>query len=65
VLGDESGPGASWSCRLSAVEVLAVLGAPGLPALERAATDRHPLVRGAAAEALIRARAPGGRPPRG
>ncbi len=50
---------ASWSCRLSAVELLAVLGTPGLPALERAASDRHPLVRGAAADALTRARQAG------
>lgn len=55
----------SWSCRLSAVELLAVLGAPALPALERAASDRHPLVRGAAADALARAREAGQKRPPG
>jgi HEAT repeat protein/cytochrome c-type biogenesis protein CcmH/NrfG len=56
---------AGWSARLSAVELLAVLGPPGLPALERAAGDRHPLVRGAAADALARARAAGPKRPPG
>jgi tetratricopeptide (TPR) repeat protein/HEAT repeat protein len=60
---DDSGP--SWSSRLAAVDVLAVLGAAGLPTLERAASDRHPLVRGAAAEALARARPPRPRPAHG
>jgi len=63
LLAEESG--AAWQSRLSAVEVLAVLGAPALPALERAMGDRHPLVRGAAAEALARARPTRAKPPRG
>jgi cytochrome c-type biogenesis protein CcmH/NrfG len=62
-LADDSA--AAWPSRLSAVEVLAVLGAPGLPALERAAGDRHALVRAAAAEALARTRAARPKPPRG
>ena len=41
---------ASWSCRLSAVELLAALGPAGLPPLDRAASDRNALVRAAALE---------------
>jgi tetratricopeptide (TPR) repeat protein len=63
LLADDGG--APWPSRLSAVEVLAVLGPPGRQALERAAGDRHPLVRGAAAEALARARPARAKPPRG
>jgi hypothetical protein len=50
---------ASWSCRLAAVELLAALGPPGLPALDRAVNDRNTLVRSAALEAVDRARASG------
>jgi tetratricopeptide (TPR) repeat protein len=54
-----------WSSRLSAVELLAALGPPGLPPLDRAAGDRNALVRAAALEALARARGSDQRPPRG
>lgn len=55
----------SWGGRLSAVELLAVLGAPGLPLLDRATRDRSPLVRAAALEALSRARGSGAQSPHG
>ena len=55
----------SWGSRLSAVELLAALGPPGLTSLDRAATDRNALVRAAALEAIARARSVGTRPPRG
>jgi tetratricopeptide (TPR) repeat protein len=55
----------SWSSRLSAVELLAVLGPAGLPGLERAASDDHPLVRAAAADALARAHEAGPKAPHG
>jgi hypothetical protein len=64
----DDGSQASWSCRLAAVELLASLGPPGLPALDRAVNDRNTLVRSAALEAVDRARASGQRdarrPPR-
>ncbi|HSY41723.1 MAG TPA: HEAT repeat domain-containing protein, partial [Polyangia bacterium] len=59
VTDDGSQP--SWSCRLAAVELLASLGPPGLPALDRAVNDRNALVRSAALEAVDRARASGPR----
>jgi tetratricopeptide (TPR) repeat protein len=60
---EEGGSAAgSWSSRLAAVELLAVLGPAGLPPLDRASGDRNPLVRSAALEALGRAR---GAPPGG
>jgi predicted Zn-dependent protease len=45
---------ATWRRRLAAVEVLAELGPPGRPYLDRAAADRHPVVRQAARESLSR-----------
>ena len=67
-LATDDGSQASWSCRLAAVELLASLGPPGLPALDRAVNDRNTLVRSAALEAVDRARASGQRdarrPPR-
>jgi tetratricopeptide (TPR) repeat protein len=53
LLSEEGAP-ASWRQRFAAVEVLAELGAPGRPYLERAAADRHAVVRQAALEALGR-----------
>jgi tetratricopeptide (TPR) repeat protein/HEAT repeat protein len=50
----EDATAASWRRRLAAVEVLAELGPPGRPFLDRAAADRHPVVRQAAREALTR-----------
>ena len=73
----DDGSAVSWSCRLAAVELLALLGPPGLPPLDRAVNDRNPLVRAAALEAVDRARPngpkggpkdgrrEGARPPRG
>ena len=58
-LVSDDGSAASWSCRLAAVELLALLGPPGLPPLERALNDRNPLVRSAALEAVDRARPSG------
>ncbi len=66
LMDDGSGASAaSWSRRLSAVELLAVLGPAGLPPLDRATGDRNALVRAAALGALARARGTGARPPRG
>ncbi|HZL18662.1 MAG TPA: HEAT repeat domain-containing protein [Polyangia bacterium] len=45
---------APWRRRLAAVEVLAELGPPGRPYLDRAVADRHPVVRQAARESLAR-----------
>ena len=59
------GPAASWSCRLVAVQLLALLGPPVLPPLDRAVHDRNALVRAAALEAVNRARPSGPRPPPG
>jgi tetratricopeptide (TPR) repeat protein len=53
-LVSEDGPAASWRRRWAAVEVLAQLGPPGVPYLDRAAADRHPVVRQAARESLSR-----------
>jgi tetratricopeptide (TPR) repeat protein len=53
---------ASAEARLALVDALAASGAPGLPALERAASDASPAVRAAAAAALGRARAHDARP---
>jgi tetratricopeptide (TPR) repeat protein len=50
------GSAASWSCRLAAVQLLALLGPPGLPPLDRAVNDRNALVRAAALDALDRPR---------
>ena len=50
----EDASAASWRRRLAAVEVLAELGPPGRPYLDRAAADRHPVVRQAARESLAR-----------
>ena len=55
----DDGSAASWSCRLAAVELLALLGPPGLPPLDRAVNDRNALVRAAALEAVDRARPSG------
>ncbi len=55
----DDGSAASWSCRLAAVELLALLGPPGLPPLGRAVNDRNALVRAAALEAVDRARPSG------
>ena len=60
----DDGAAASWSCRLAAVELLALLGRPGLPPLDRAVNDRNALVRAAALEAVDRARPSGPRPSR-
>jgi HEAT repeat protein len=60
----DDGSAGSWSCRLAAVELLALLGPPGLPPLDRALNDRNALVRAAALEAVDRARPSGSRPPR-
>jgi tetratricopeptide (TPR) repeat protein len=57
----EDGSPSSWSCRLAAVELLASLGPPGLPPLDRAVNDRNALVRAAALEAVDRARPSGPR----
>ena len=62
-LVSDDGPAASWSCRLAAVQLLALLGPPGLPLLDRAVNDRNALVRAAALEAVNRARPSGPRPP--
>ena len=51
----DDGSAASWSCRLAAVELLALLGPPGLAPLDRAVNDRNALVRAAALEAVDRA----------
>lgn len=50
----EDATATSWRRRLAAVEVLAELGPPGRPYLDRAAADRHPVVRQAARESLAR-----------
>ena len=55
----DDGSAASWSGRLAAVELLALLGPPGLPPLDRAVNDRNALVRAAALEAVDRARPSG------
>ena len=60
----EEGAAASWSRRLAAVELLSLLGPPGLPPLDRAVNDRNPLVRAAALEGVERARPSGPKPPR-
>jgi HEAT repeat protein len=60
---DAGGTSASWSCRLAAVELLAVLGPAALPPLDRAAGDRNPFVRAAALEALGRGRPAASPPP--
>ena len=59
------GPAVSWSCRLAAVQLLASLGPPGLPPLDRAINDPNALVRAAALEAVDRARPSRPRPPPG
>ncbi len=59
----DDGPAGCWTCRLAAVELLASLGPPGLPPLDRALNDRNALVRAAALEAVDRARPSGSRPP--
>jgi HEAT repeat protein len=61
----EEGAAGSWSRRLAAVELLAVLGSPGLPPLDRAVNDRNSLVRAAALEAVDRARPSALKPPGG
>ncbi len=53
LLSDDESP-RSWHRRFAAVEVLAALGPPARPALERAASDPHAVVRDAAREALGR-----------
>ena len=45
---------ASWRQRLAAVEALGTLGPAARTALDRAKSDPHPLVRGAALDALTR-----------
>jgi HEAT repeat protein len=45
-----------WACRLAAVEVWSVLGPAGASALERARSDRHPVVRAAALAARAQGR---------
>jgi HEAT repeat protein len=57
------GSATAWGGRLAAVQLLAMLGAPGLPALERAVNDPHAVVRAAALAAVNRARSSGPRPP--
>jgi len=59
----EEGAAGSWSRRLAAVELLALLGPPGLPPIDRAVNDRNSLVRAAALEAVDRARPSGSKPP--
>ena len=59
----DDGSAGFWSCRLAAVELLALLGPPGLPPLDRALNDRNALVRAAALEAVDRARPSRSRPP--
>jgi HEAT repeat protein len=61
----DDGGAASWSRRLAAVELLALLGPPGLPPLDRAVNDHNALVRAAALQALDRARPRGSKPRRG
>jgi len=61
---NEEGAATSWSRRLAAVELLALLGPPGLPPLDRAVNDRNTLVRAAALEAVDRARPGSPKPPR-
>ena len=63
-LVNEEGAATSWSRRLAAVELLALLGPPGLPPLDRAVSDRNTLVRAAALEAVDRARPGSPKPPR-
>src|SRR6185369_4045871 len=53
----------SWGGRLAAVQLLAMLGPPGLPALDRAMDDPNAVVRAAALAAVNRARSSGPRPP--